>query len=146
MQDGISPSYLRTDCGRASFLNGPRLRVRLREGALRWLSQKTENSSTLPPFCVALAWDRKIVQLKSKQAFFSQGSPADSIFYLQTGRAKITVVSKNGKEATIALLSAGDFVGEESLATVGGLHMATMLHCHQRLRSTKDREGRRWSA
>ena len=68
---------------------------------------------------------RRIVQLKPKQAFFSQGSPADSIFYLQKGRAKLTVVSKNGKEATITLLSAGDFVGEESLATVGGLRMAT---------------------
>ena len=50
---------------------------------------------------------------------------ADFIFYLQKGRAKITVVSKNGKEATIALLSAGDFVGEESLATVGGLRLTT---------------------
>ena len=46
---------------------------------------------------------RRIVQLKPKQAFFSQGGPADSIFYLQRGRAKQTVVSKNGKEATIAL-------------------------------------------
>jgi CRP/FNR family cyclic AMP-dependent transcriptional regulator len=68
---------------------------------------------------------RRIVQLKPKQAFFSQGGPADSIFYLQKGRAKVTVVSKTGKEATITLLSVGDFVGEESLATVGGLRMAT---------------------
>ena len=68
---------------------------------------------------------RKIVHLKAKETFFSQGNPADSIFYLQTGRAKLTVVSKGGKEATIAMLSVGDFVGEESLASVGGLHMAT---------------------
>jgi CRP/FNR family transcriptional regulator, cyclic AMP receptor protein len=68
---------------------------------------------------------RRIVHLKPKQAFFSQGGPADSIFYLQKGRAKVTVVSKTGKEATITLLSVGDFVGEESLATVGGLRMAT---------------------
>jgi len=68
---------------------------------------------------------RKIVHLKAKEIFFSQGNPADSIFRLQTGRAKLTVVSKEGKEATIAMLSAGDFVGEESLASVGGLHMAT---------------------
>jgi CRP/FNR family cyclic AMP-dependent transcriptional regulator len=68
---------------------------------------------------------RRIVQLKPKQTFFSQGGPADSIFYLQKGRAKLTVVSKAGKEATITLLSMGDFVGEESLATVGGLRMAT---------------------
>ena len=68
---------------------------------------------------------RKLVQLKPKQAFFLQGSSADSIFYLQTGRAKLTVVSHDGKEATIALLPAGEFVGEESLASVGGRHMAT---------------------
>jgi len=68
---------------------------------------------------------RSIVQLKPKQAFFSQGDPADSIFYLQSGRAKLTVVSKNGKEATITLFAAGDFVGEESLATVRGLRLAT---------------------
>jgi CRP-like cAMP-binding protein len=68
---------------------------------------------------------RKIVRLKAKEAFFTQGNPADSIFYLQAGRAKLTVVSKQGKEGTIAMVSAGDFVGEESLASVGGLHMAT---------------------
>src|SRR3984885_1536931 len=68
---------------------------------------------------------RKIIQVKQKQVFFSQGNPADSIFYLQKGRAKVTVVSKNGKEATITLLSTGDFVGEESLASVVGLRMAT---------------------
>ena len=68
---------------------------------------------------------RRIVQLKPKHAFFSQGHPADSIFYLQKGRAQITVVSKNGKEATIALLSAGDFIGEESIAGAVGLRLST---------------------
>jgi CRP/FNR family cyclic AMP-dependent transcriptional regulator len=68
---------------------------------------------------------RKVVQLVPRETFFSQGDPADSVFYLQDGRAKITVVSQAGKEATVALLSAGDFVGEESLATVHGLRLAT---------------------
>jgi len=68
---------------------------------------------------------RRIVQLKPKQAFFSQGDAADSVFYLQKGRAKLTVVSKRGKEATITLLSAGDFVGEESIAGAVGLRLAT---------------------
>jgi CRP/FNR family transcriptional regulator, cyclic AMP receptor protein len=68
---------------------------------------------------------RRIVQVKPKRVFFSQGNAADSIFYLQKGRAKLTVVSKNGKEATITLLSTGDFVGEESLAGVVGLRLAT---------------------
>jgi CRP/FNR family transcriptional regulator, cyclic AMP receptor protein len=68
---------------------------------------------------------RKIVELKPKQPFFSQGGPADSIFYLQKGRAKLTVVSRNGKEATLTLISAGDFVGEESIAGAVGLRLAT---------------------
>ena len=64
--------------------------------------------------------------MKPKQTFFSQGNPADCIFYLQKGRAKLTVVSKNRKEATITLLGSGDFVGEESIAAVVGLRMATV--------------------
>jgi len=68
---------------------------------------------------------RRIVRLKAKRVFFSQGHPADCVFYLQTGRAKLTVVSDRGKEATITLLSPGDFVGEESVAGVPGLRMAT---------------------
>jgi len=65
------------------------------------------------------------VQLKPKQAFFTQGDEADCVFYLQDGRAKLTVLSKEGKEATIALLTAGEFVGEESMASVPGMRMAT---------------------
>ena len=68
---------------------------------------------------------RKVVYMKEKQVFFSQGDSADAVFYLREGRAKLTVVSPDGKEATIALLPAGEFIGEESLASVGALHMAT---------------------
>jgi len=70
---------------------------------------------------------RRIVRLTPKQPFFSQGDPADSIFYLQRGRAKVLVVSPAGKEATITFLSAGDFVGEESLAALSGLRLATAV-------------------
>ena len=65
------------------------------------------------------------IRLAPKQFFFSQGDPADSIFYLQKGRARVTVVSQTGKEATIALLYAGDFVGESALATVPGRRLST---------------------
>jgi CRP/FNR family transcriptional regulator, cyclic AMP receptor protein len=68
---------------------------------------------------------RKIVRLKPKQIIFAQGTPADCVYYLQTGRAKLTVVSERGKEATITLLNAGDFIGEESIAGVPGLRMAS---------------------
>ena len=50
-------------------------------------------------FLASTGLGRRVVQLKPKQAFFSQGNPADCIFYLQKGRAKLTVVSTNGKEA-----------------------------------------------
>jgi len=68
---------------------------------------------------------RKVVHLQPKQVFFSQGDPAAYIFYLRTGRARLTVVSPEGKEGTIALISSGEFIGEESLASVGALHMVT---------------------
>src|ERR1700733_14113548 len=68
---------------------------------------------------------RKIIQLAPKETFFSQGDSADSVFYLQKGRAKVTVVSPAGKEATITLLSAGDFIGEESLAAIAGMRLST---------------------
>ena len=84
-----------------------------------------ESAFDAPAFLAEAGLGRKIIQLKPKQAFFSQGGRADSIFYLQSGRAKLTVVSEKGKEATITLFAVGDFVGEESLATVGGLRLAT---------------------
>jgi CRP-like cAMP-binding protein len=83
-----------------------------------------------PPFDVyaflaSAGLGRRIVQLAPKQNFFTQGDPADAVFYLQKGRAKITVVSTAGKEATITFLSDGDFVGEGSLVTVPGLRLST---------------------
>ena len=73
----------------------------------------------LADFLAKAGLGRTIVQLKPQHALFSQGGPADSVFYLQKGRAKLSVMSKKGKEATITLLGAGDFAGEESLAGMG---------------------------
>jgi CRP-like cAMP-binding protein len=69
--------------------------------------------------------DRRIVQLEPEETFFNQGDVADCVYCLQTGRAKLSVVSEKGKQATIALLSAGDFFGEGALATAPGLRLAT---------------------
>ena len=76
-------------------------------------------------FLASAGLGRRIVQLTPKQAFFSQGDTADSVFYLQKGRAKVTVVSQTGKEATITLVSTGEFVGEGALAAVAGLRLST---------------------
>jgi len=96
----------------------------MREGIIQ-MTELRNVAFDAAAFLAKAGLGRKIIQLKPKQVFFSQGNPADSIFYLQKGRAKVTVVSKNGKEATITLLSTGDFVGEEPLASVVGLRMAT---------------------
>ena len=76
-------------------------------------------------FLASAGLGRKIVRLRPKAAFFTQGNVADSLFYLQAGRAKLTVLSKSGKEATITLLGVGDFIGEESLVGAVGLRVAS---------------------
>src|SRR6188508_347923 len=50
------------------------------------------------------------------QLIFSQGAPADAVFYIQNGKVKLSVVSDQGKEAVVAFLEAGDFCGEGCLA------------------------------
>lgn len=67
----------------------------------------------------------RTIHVKAKALLFAQGQPADSIFYLQHGRAKLTVVSAAGKEAIITLLATGDFFGEEALAGTLSPRLAT---------------------
>jgi CRP/FNR family transcriptional regulator, cyclic AMP receptor protein len=59
---------------------------------------------------------RTLIQRGRDEAFFTQGDPADSVFYLHKGRLKISVVSSAGREATIRLVSPGDFFGERAMA------------------------------
>jgi CRP/FNR family cyclic AMP-dependent transcriptional regulator len=68
---------------------------------------------------------RTLLKVAKKEVLFTQGEPANTIFYLQKGRLKLTVVSKRGKEATIALLGAGEFVGEACIAAAQPLRQAT---------------------
>ena len=65
------------------------------------------------------------MRLKPTHLFFSQGEAADGVYYLQRGRAKLTVVSQAGKEVTLMVITDGDFVGEESMASMAGAHLAT---------------------
>jgi CRP-like cAMP-binding protein len=59
---------------------------------------------------------RTISSYRKNQIVYSQGDPAESVFYIQTGKAKKTVLSEQGKEAVVALLGTGDFFGEGCLA------------------------------
>ena len=76
-------------------------------------------------FLPAAGVTHRMIHVKPGHIFFSQGGHADAIFFLDSGRAKLTVVSKRGKEATVTLLSPGDFIGEESLAGHSEVHVAT---------------------
>jgi CRP/FNR family cyclic AMP-dependent transcriptional regulator len=67
---------------------------------------------------------RTIAEYEKNQIVFSQSDPADAIFYIQKGKVKLTVVSHNGKEAVVAILGIGDFLGEGCLAAQP-LRMAT---------------------
>jgi CRP/FNR family cyclic AMP-dependent transcriptional regulator len=58
---------------------------------------------------------RKIAAFSKKQTIFVQGDSSDAVFYIQTGKIKLTVVSQTGKEATIGILNEGDFFGEGCL-------------------------------
>jgi len=67
-------------------------------------------------FLATIGESRKFVLFPKKQTIFTQGDSADAVFYVQTGKVKLSVVSKTGKEATIGILGEGDFFGEGSLA------------------------------
>jgi CRP-like cAMP-binding protein len=90
---------------------------------------QTERNATIPKvparkrrkfdphaFLATIGEGRKSVLFRRKQAIFAQGDAADAVFYIQTGKVKLTVVSKTGKEATIGIVGDGEFFGEGSLA------------------------------
>jgi len=81
----------------------------------------------LAAFLTSAGVGRKIVEIEPEESFFTQGDAADSVLFLERGRVKLTVVSRRGKQATIALLSPGDFFGEESLAGVSEARNTTAV-------------------
>lgn len=85
-------------------------------------------------FLAHIGQGRKIVSFPKNRTIFAQGDSCDAVFYVQSGKVKLTVVSATGKEATIAILSDGDFFGEDSLlghrlrmATVTALTDCTIM-------------------
>ena len=68
---------------------------------------------------------KKILNLKKNETAFAQGDSSDAIFYVQKGRLRVTVTSANGKEATIALVGEGEFLGEDCMVSAHPLRLAT---------------------
>jgi CRP/FNR family cyclic AMP-dependent transcriptional regulator len=78
--------------------------------------EKTNRGFDLNTFLATIGDGRKILFVPKKQAIFAQGDDADSVFYIQKGKVRLTVVSQAGKEATIAIIGERNFFGEGSLA------------------------------
>jgi len=76
-------------------------------------------------FLSTVSVGKTLLHYRAKQAIFSQGDSADAVFFIQEGRVKLSVLSKQGKEATIALLGKGDFLGEGCIASDQPLRLAT---------------------
>jgi len=81
-------------------------------------SQANSKSRGFSPatFLATIGEGRKNRTYAKKKSIFTQGDKADSVFYIQKGKVKLTVVSKTGREATIGMLTDGDFFGEGALA------------------------------
>jgi CRP/FNR family cyclic AMP-dependent transcriptional regulator len=77
-------------------------------------------------FLAKVGEGRTLAQYQKDQIVYSQGEPADAVFYIQKGKIKLTVVSKSGKEAVIAIMESGEFLGEGCLAAQP-LRMATAI-------------------
>jgi CRP/FNR family cyclic AMP-dependent transcriptional regulator len=67
-------------------------------------------------FLATIGDGRNILRVPKKETIFMQGDPADTVFYIQEGKVLLSVLARNGKEATIGLLNAGDFCGESCMA------------------------------
>jgi len=88
-------------------------------------TQKSTKRFDPKAFLANAGMGRSVHRYRPKQAVFSQGDPADAVFYIQEGRVRLSVLSKQGKEATIALLGPGEFLGEGCIASDQPVRMAT---------------------
>jgi CRP/FNR family cyclic AMP-dependent transcriptional regulator len=80
------------------------------------MKQKAKPAFEPKAFLAKVGKGRTLSDYEKNQRIFSQGDAADAIFYIQTGKVKLTVVSKQGKEAVVAILGADEFFGEGCLA------------------------------
>jgi CRP-like cAMP-binding protein len=101
-----------------------------------------EHSAAFDPraFLLKLSTGKSKQEYQGDEAVFSQGDAADAVFYLQSGKVKLTVVSKRGKEAVVAILPEGSFFGEGSLAgqplrmaTASAVERSTIIRVEKRV-------------
>ncbi|MFZ0793925.1 MAG: Crp/Fnr family transcriptional regulator, partial [Candidatus Korobacteraceae bacterium] len=76
-------------------------------------------------FLAKVGLDKNVRHLKKTQIAYAQGDAADAIFYVRRGQLRVTVISAKGKEATLALVRAGEFLGENCMVSAHPLRLAT---------------------
>jgi CRP/FNR family cyclic AMP-dependent transcriptional regulator len=93
-----------------------RISQRTRNSARPRLDSKGNREFDPQAFLATIGEGRNAMLFPKKQIIYTQGDPANEVFYLQTGKVRLTVVSETGKQATIGIVSDGSFFGEGSLA------------------------------
>ena len=78
-------------------------------------SAKKKRAFDPKKFLATIGKGRKVVAVPKKQTIFAQGNAADAVFYIQKGKVRLTVVSRTGKEAILAVLTEGEFFGEGAI-------------------------------
>ncbi|MEO6224153.1 MAG: Crp/Fnr family transcriptional regulator [Vicinamibacterales bacterium] len=94
-------------------MSGPAIPAKVRPAAY---SRAPVTGFTAEDFLESTGLTKKIVEYRRDESIYSQGDPGDSVMYIRTGGVKLSVVSKSGREAVVAMLGPGDFFGEGSLA------------------------------
>jgi CRP/FNR family cyclic AMP-dependent transcriptional regulator len=78
------------------------------------MATKRQPSFDPKSFLAVVGEGRSIGEYRKDQIVFSQGDPADVVFYIQRGKMKVSILSEQGKEAVVAMLGTNDFFGERS--------------------------------
>jgi CRP/FNR family cyclic AMP-dependent transcriptional regulator len=112
----VSPREPRGSTKFAHKTQADSMSPRTRNSAPPRLTSKNGREFDAQTFLATIGEGRKAIRFPKNQTIFAQGDPGDAVFYLQTGKVRLAVVSKTGKEATISILSDGSFFGEGALA------------------------------
>jgi CRP/FNR family cyclic AMP-dependent transcriptional regulator len=89
-------------------------------------AKKKKLTFKVDEFLSTINGDKTILDFRKNRTVFAQGGPADAVFYIQKGKVKLCVISKQGKEAVVAIHGEGDFFGEGCLSGQS-LRLATAM-------------------
>ena len=88
----------------------------IKQVELVMLHKKSFHRDDWEPFLAGISRGKTAIEYGANRNIFSQGDPADSVFYLRRGKVKLAVTSEQGREAIVAILGDGEFFGEGCLA------------------------------